>query len=396
MSIAKTAKRGVVFHNSLKADDGYTLFAPLYGKDVWLIDMEGHIVHRWRIPYNPGLDVVLLPNSHILFAGRVLTPQEMGLPTLPEFSGCGGMFIEMDWDGNLLWQVKAPYHFHDFYLMENDHILYLAWSPEGILPDEIAAKLGGRPGTELKELDNKIWSDVVYEIDRDGNRVWKWIAYEHLDPEIDTICPVANRRVWPYINSVWVCRDGNILLSTRYVSQATKIEYPSGKAIGRYGKGEISYQHDCRELENGNILILDNGSNRHKYEPTYSRSVEIDPSTDQIVWEYKADPPYSFFSPIASGNERLALTGNTVICDSWHGRIFEVTMDGEIVWEYISPFMGINLEMQRYSNLMFRAHRYSRDYPGLKGKDLDPARFYWENRIFGPDAFKEDFVPCIF
>ncbi|MBA7705859.1 hypothetical protein ES703_114699 [subsurface metagenome] len=164
---------------------------------------------------------------------------------------------------------------------------------------------------------------------------------------------------------------------------------------GRYGKGTISHQHDARELDNGNILIFDNGAHRHNYAPSYSRSVEIDPDTDEIVWEYKADPPSDFYTAMCGGNERLP-NGNTVICDSWHGRIFEVTVKGELVWEYVSPFMYITPALNRNSNMMWRAHRYPRDYPGLKGKDLDPTRFPWENRIFGPGAFKQDFMPFIF
>jgi hypothetical protein len=32
-----------------------------------------------------------------------------------------------------------------------------------------------------------MWSDLVKEIDNDGEVVWEWHAYEHLDPEKDTL-----------------------------------------------------------------------------------------------------------------------------------------------------------------------------------------------------------------
>lgn len=383
MSIAKSSRKGVTFHNPLKADDGYTLFCPQGDYDVWLIDMEGHIVHRWKMPNVPGSHGMLLLNGHLLFAGRVVSnPKDLGLP--PECSGLGGVILEVDWDGNLVWEADVPYQNHDLQYRKNGHVIFTSFHPEGFLPEEIAARVrGGRPGTEF---NGKILGDSVIEIDREGTTVWEWRAYEHLDPEIDTICPMERRTAWPYINSIWVCNDGNILLSTRHINQATKIDYQTGKIIGRYGRGKIAHQHDCRELDNSNILIFDNGSHRHNYGPTYSRSVEIDPDTDEIVWEYKADPPSDFYSAICGGNERLP-NGNTLICDTWKGRIFEVTAEGELVWEYMSPFMGWR-SMGIYSNWMWRAHRYSRDYPGLKGKDLDPSRFPWENRVFGPDAFR--------
>jgi len=389
-SIARTAKKGVTFYNPLKADDGYTLFCCMYAKDVWLIDMEGHIVNRWRVPYPPGLHGILLPNGNLLYAAQPKVAAEYGFPR--EFSGIGGLFLELDWDSNIVWKAEAPYQNHDFQVMHNDHIIYMSYHPKGIIPDEIAARvIGGRPGTEL---NGKIWGDVLFEMDRNGNTVWEWIAYKHLEPELDPMCPLENRDHW-HFNSVWPCRDGSILVSPRNLNEILRIAYPSGEVIGRYGRGELAHQHDARELDNGNILVFDNGSHRHNQEPSYSRSVEIDPNTDKIVWQYKADPPSDFYTAITAGSERLP-NGNTVICDSWHGRIFEVTVEGELVWEYASPFWYITSVLNRNSAMMFRAHRYSRDYPGLKGKDLNPARFPWENRIFGPDAFKKEFAPCIF
>jgi hypothetical protein len=207
------------------------------------------------------------------------------------------------------------------------------------------------------------------------------------------MCPLENREQWPYINSIWICRDGNILLSTRFMGQVTKIDYPTGKVIGRYGRGKISYQHDCRELDNGNILVFDNGSHRHEYQPEYSRVVEIDPNRDEIVWEYKANPPSDFYTAYAGGSERQP-NGNTVITETDRGRMFEVTSKDEIVWEYVYPqyvhYVG------RLANNVWRVHRYSYDYPGFKGKNLDPGKLTWVNRIWGPDAFVKDIKPCIF
>ena len=74
--------------------------------------------------------------------------------------------------------------------------------------------------------------------------------------------------------------------------------------------------------------------------------------------------------------------------------MFEVTRKGEIVWEYVWPrylnFIG------RTTNMVWRVHRYPPDYPGLEGKDLDPDRLAWVNRIWGPGAFRKEIEPCIF
>ncbi len=382
MSIARTGLKGLTAYEPTKAFNGYNLFSPIFTEDCWLMDMEGRFVHRWRLPYPPGSHGILLPNGNLLYAGNVKTRDEMGYDWTMEFVARDSMLLELDWDSNVVWEAEVSCQGHDFALMANGHIMYLSMEPKGIVPDEIAKKLkGGLPGSEL---NGKIWGDGLVEIDRQGNRVWEWLAYEHLDPELDAICPFEKRARWSYLNSIWICRDGNILISARYLGQIIKIDYKTGKVIGRYGKGTLSHQHDARELDNGNILLFDNGTHRHEYQPEYSRIVELDPKTDEIVWQYIGNPPSDFHSSHSGGCERQP-NGNTVIVESGMGRLFEVTPGGEIVWEYICP-----------SSWPWRFHRYPYDYPGLKGKDLDPGKLLWLNRLCGPDAFPKDIKPCLF
>jgi len=47
--------------------------------------------------------------------------------------------------------------------------------------------------------------------------------------------------------------------------------------------------------------------------------------------------------------------GNTLICEGDFGRLFEVTMGGDIVWEYVNPYFG----GPPANNRVFRAYRYS-------------------------------------
>ena len=95
--------------------------------------------------------------------------------------------------------------------------------------------------------------------------------------------------------------------------------------------------YDCTPLLNGNITLFANGINTTTN--PFSRVIELDPRTHKAVWEYRAKPAYTFFSPHISGAQRMS-TGNTLICEGQWGRLFEVTAEGEIVWEYVSPFMG--------------------------------------------------------
>jgi hypothetical protein len=74
------------------------------------------------------------------------------------------------------------------------------------------------------------------------------------------------------------------------------------------------------------------------------------------VWEYREQRESDFFSPRISNAQRLP-NGNTLICEGDFGRIFEVTADRQIVWEYVNPFFGG--PPAAHNNRVFRAYRYS-------------------------------------
>ena len=83
--------------------------------------------------------------------------------------------------------------------------------------------------------------------------------------------------------------------------------------------------------------------------------LEFNPVTLEKVWEYSVSgiEHFRFFSHYVSNTQRLP-NGNTMINEGAGGRIIEVTTDGEIVWEYVSPFFGTEIPTR---NTIYRAHR---------------------------------------
>ncbi|MGB0630571.1 MAG: hypothetical protein ACPGRZ_07740 [Alphaproteobacteria bacterium] len=88
-------QRGVTVHDADRTADGFTLFAPLLQRAVYLIDMSGKVVHEWEIPGQPGNYAKLQPNGNLLVSTESGTGPE-GLPAR------GGLIQEMDWDGNVV------------------------------------------------------------------------------------------------------------------------------------------------------------------------------------------------------------------------------------------------------------------------------------------------------
>lgn len=344
---------------------GFTLFAPIAGAgEVLLVDLDGRVAHRWDLPCAPGRHAKLLANGNLFYQGKL-----PGGPTLyPLWSVVhGGWLAEVDPSGHIVRQAEHPYHHHDASVLRNGNLLVNAVEP---LPPASAARIrGGIPGSEAP--GDVVYGDVVYETTWDGEIVWRWAAAEHLDPDIVVLDEHYAREHWPMCNSVEELADGNLLLGFRSASTVVIVERCSGHVVWSLGPEVLAQQHFPHEIDNGHLLVFDNGTFRQATSVPYSRVIEIDRATKGVVWEYRDDPPQNFYSPYMSSGQRLP-NGNTLVAEGTFGRIFEVTAAGRVVWEYLSPWFGafgpgVGPESSSGTqNAIFRAYRYPPDrFPWL-------------------------------
>jgi len=73
------------------------------------------------------------------------------------------------------------------------------------------------------------------------------------------------------------------------------------------------------------------------YKDNKSSIIELDPLKMEIIWEYTGDEDNLFFS-LAFGSCQRLPNGNTLITESDRGRVFEVSPESKIVWEYINKY----------------------------------------------------------
>jgi hypothetical protein len=154
----------------------------------------------------------------------------------------------------------------------------------------------------------------------------------------------------------------------------------------------------------GHFLIFDNGTRHLATGVAYSALLEINPykggmekgvyirqqdagyknvrtftgnrrTSNQVVWFYASKDPASFWSRHISGLSRLP-NGNTLVTAATWGQIFELTPQGEVVWEYKIPTTtergAVKILQDGDVAQAFLAYRYGADYPGLKGRTLTP------------------------
>ena len=163
------------------------------------------------------------------------------------------------------------------------------------------------------------------------------------------------------INGLYQTKDGLVLMSLRTTSGIIAVKKSTGKIVWEIKYPFVAQQHCPVETDTGTILCFDNGNIRPS-SIHHSRIVEYDPKTRELVWSYVDPMPSTFFSPYMGSVQRL-WNGNTLICESAFGRLFEVTPEGETVWEYVIPEFRkypapLDEFITGYHNSCFKAHRY--------------------------------------
>ena len=336
---------------------GYTLYAgQTAGGRVDLVDVNGQKVHEWQMPVRPGRHAVLLPNGNLGYNGSHVQSADF-YPAWDIWHG--GDFYEVTPSGEIVWRHEDIFHHHDAQWLPNGNLLYTVAAP---LPLEVAAKVvGGDPRRDAP--DGVIQSDIVREVNRSGKVVWEWRIWDHIDPGDFPVHSIFDRSHWPLINGVSLTSDGLVLMSLRTTSGIIAVNKNNDEIAWHAGYDLVTQQHSPVETENGSILCFDNGNIRPGVASTHSRILEFDPISKDVVWSYTDPMPPTFFSPYMGSVQRL-WNGNTFICESTFGRLFEVTPEGKTVWEYVIPDFAeypapLNEFIVGLHNSCFRAHRYA-------------------------------------
>ncbi|MEQ8699848.1 MAG: arylsulfotransferase family protein [Bauldia litoralis] len=346
---------GLLEHDPARAWPGYTLIAPLRTDMAYLVNMNGEIVHRWTLPGKLAATAYLWPGGRL-----AVSCESEGGPPVPQ--ALGGNFYELDWDGAVVWHHLDPGQHHDFRRLPNGNTIYPAWR----LMDTAHQKrvLGGIAGTE--HADGNIYEDVIREVSPDGELVWEW-PMTSLEMEKYPLSDGALRYGYAHCNTLFPMDDGRILLCFRNMDMIAILNRETGAFDWEMRDLTFGRPHDARIVEDGRILLFANNCGNDMLVPEHSRVLEIDPATKETVWVYKDRHSWTFHSSVASGANRLP-NGNTLICETVWGRVFEVTREGEIVWDFVNPIFETELPISEgKGNWVFRAYRYAADGPEIDG-----------------------------
>jgi hypothetical protein len=290
-----------------KTSSGYNVV--LFRRRVpMIIDMNGRVVHIW---------------PKVRGAGRVRLGRDGHLLVM----GIDNLIKEYDWNGNLRWFHQLPdkhdLPHHDLVRLANGNVLLLAH-------------------------DGHTHAGYLREVDADSEVVWEWRAVDHID-SFPTWDPESNDPI--HMNSIrelpqnrWHAagderfRPGNILVSARNLDTIFIIDKASGEVVWKFSDG-LDRQHEAVMDDQGwlgddLILFFNNGlTNRFRYRRSLVQAIE--PLSGEVVWEYGSE----FFFSAVGGTAQILPGGNIMITSAQGGRVFEITSGGDIVWEWVPPYL---------------------------------------------------------
>jgi hypothetical protein len=396
---------GTTIYDPDRAWNGYTVLSPLQTQAVLVIDMNGTVVKRWD-DYNnsAGGPARVLPGGFVMSANGAHPPHQESLE-----------LIQRDFDGKVVWRFSQNEHIKTregstVWSARQHHDWQRDDFPAGYYsPQSTPAATGGNTlilthtdRTQPNVADVPLEDDRLIEVAPNGDIVWQWVASDHIDAL--GFAPDARKAIkagrgfnkargsfdWLHVNSAtyvgpnrWFDQGDtrfaptNVIISSREASLLAIVSR-DGSIVWRLGPDfseskelrairQIIGQHHAHLIPKGlpgegNLLVFDNGgaSGYGFANPTApdgvgafsratSRVLEINPVTLELVWSYTNA---RFYSSNISGAQRLP-NGNTLIAAGAGGRMFEVTKEGAIVWEYMYPqFSGPNA-----ANAVYRAYR---------------------------------------
>ena len=208
--------------------------------------------------------------------------------------------------------------FHEFHLFSNGNSILIAMDPRQVDMSQVIE--GGNPTATICGL-------VFQELDADRNLLFQWSSWDHFDIlDCDTNLVDLTSQIIDLVhgNSIAIDFDGHFLLSSRHLSEITKINRVTGDIMWRLGgkNNEFTFindpirfsgQHSAIRMPYGYLGLFDNGLNRL---PQYSRGVKYEMNelekTVSMVKEFRFSP--DVYSP-QMGN--IALMPNNHVLVGW-------------------------------------------------------------------------------
>lgn len=317
-------KSGVEIHKRDKVFDGLNFYSSRKQAKAQLVDMEGHVVHVWEgVKTGAWQHVTLLPDGDVLALVK------------------NKSVIRVDKDSKVEWTYEGKVH-HDLWVQEDGTVHVLAsrhwgdrkYDPKVPTVEDYIVVLSpeGKPIGEISVLG--IIEKSPYAFLLGDARSLPSRKLHRPNPRAKIEYDILHTNHVEVLDGSLAGKNpafkkGNLLVCPRNLHTIMVINPETEQVEWVWGTTKLMFPHHPTVTRDGTLLVFNNGADE-----TGSQIVELDPGTGEIVWTY--GPTKEFYSNTRGSNQRLP-NGNTLITESDTGYVFEVTKEGEIVWQFLNP-----------------------------------------------------------
>jgi hypothetical protein len=371
--IPRDDRKGLVTHKWKKAFNGFTFFSSSKDQSAYLVNMKGDIVHQWDLSYKdiwpaPSHVAAIVPENKRIISRAQLYPNG---DMLAIYTGIGSAplgygLAKVDKDSKLLWSYDDAIH-HDVEIDTDGTIYTLSHHLRHTHFD----------GLDKRKAKPPLYEDFLVQLSPDGKLI-KQMSFLELFKNSPSQLGILNqlRRISDggdtpagdmlHPNSIEIVpariagkapmlKKGHIIVSFRNINILAIID-PKNEIVTWSAVIPARYHHDPRFLDDGSIMLFDNKG--HLGREGKSRVIQIDLNNSAILWRYAGSEKEPLYSAFHSSVDPLP-NGNVLITESLAGRLVEVSRDGEIVWDYRSPWRFKDGDIEKVP-AVYRARRYKK------------------------------------
>lgn len=376
---------GVVHLDETRSAGGLTLIQGMFSEatELRLLDEGGNVVHRWDADFfavwpdaQELLPVDRIPQSRFHYITQGFAPAEDGSVVF-NFSGLGA--VKLDKCSNVVWRRPSQNH-HSVTVTEDGNYWIPGHIPIFDTPERYLPR--GIPAQQIHDEmtgDAHNYNNTVMLIDDDGKVLKEHSVLEAVyDAELEhaIYASMMEKTTDPtHINDIELVNEataakiegvesGDLMLSLRSMNMITIMDPETGK-LKWHQIGPWFRQHDPDITEDGNIEIFNNRSVVVGEYLNDSQIVSLDPASGETTVLHPKGKEDRFYSRIMGAHQKLD-NGNRLIVESSAGRVFEVTENGKVVWDYRLPYDD------EYASLIAYAKRLPNDF--FKGELTCPTQ----------------------
>ena len=335
---------GVTVHRRDAVQPGITLVSGYWWQGnrwqpaIRLMDMEGTVLHEWTVhpdrywPTSPYTDHVagVMNNANNYVHGSWLLPDGHVVFNV-EYAG----MVRLDACGAVVWTL--PYRTHHSVSRDDNGNFWAS----GLIWREA-------PVEKYVHMRPRFVDETMLQISPDGEILREIFILESMyDSGYGGIFASTSTTLdVTHMNDVEVLsaamadafplfEAGDILVSLRNIGTVVVVDGKTER-VKWHMQHPLVKQHDPDFEPDGHIVIFDNRDDMTQSGMRLgpSRLLRVNPVTNEFSTVYPLSDAEPFYTQ-TGGKHQLLANGNRLITESNAGRVFEVSPDGEVLWNWV-------------------------------------------------------------